>query len=79
MFPDFPERRIRSFLEDVSDEPGGEVPTQVQEQDLCLGRTTERRVHQVRVGFSQGVIEVIQSAKLVVECTWWGDKEVFYH
>ena len=79
MLPDFLERGIRSRLEDVSDEPGGEVSTQVQEQDLSIGRTTERRVHQVRVGFSQGVIEVVQSAELVIECTWWGDKEVIYY
>ena len=69
ILPDFLESGIRPRLEHVSDEPGGEVPAQVHEQDLSMCRSTKGRVYQIRVRFGERVIEVIQRGELVIECT----------
>lgn len=71
ILPCFLESRALPLLEHVSDEPGGEVPAEVYEQYLSICWSTEGRVHQIRVGFGERIIEVIQSGKLIVECTWW--------
>ena len=42
ILPDFLESRIRSHLEEVLDEPAGQAPTQVREQDSSTNHGTER-------------------------------------
>jgi hypothetical protein len=69
IFPRLLESRVGSRLENVSDDACGKVPAQVHEQKLTVRGGTEGRIHQVRIGFRQRVVEVIQSAEVVVECT----------
>jgi cytoskeletal protein CcmA (bactofilin family) len=69
IFPGFLESGVRSRLEYVSDDPSGEVPAQVHEQELTVRGSTKGRIHNVRIGFRQRVIEAIQSAEIVIECT----------